>query len=81
MIDREVLKELGVATMGHALAILELAKEQSLTSDCYMKAPTVKIPQLQSGMTSQQFRKFRIDWEDEKNALCTDQHLLIQLRR
>ena len=29
MIDREVLKELGVTTMGHALAILKLAKEQT----------------------------------------------------
>ena len=28
MIDREVHKELGVTTMGHALAILKLAKEQ-----------------------------------------------------
>ena len=63
MIDREVHKELGVTTMGHALAILKLAKEQPLTSESYMKAPAVKLPQLHSGMTSQQFRKFRIDWE------------------
>ena len=39
MIDREVLKELGVTTMGHALAIIKLAKEQPLKSDCYTKAP------------------------------------------
>ena len=63
MIDREILKELGVTTMGHALAILKLAKEQLLTSDSYTKAPAVKLPQLHSEMTSQQFRKFRIDWE------------------
>ena len=62
MIDREVLKELGVTTMGHALAILKLAKEQSLISDSYTKAPAVKLLQLHSGMISQQFRKFRIDW-------------------
>ena len=31
MIDQEVLKELGVTTMGHVLAILKLAKEQPLT--------------------------------------------------
>ena len=62
MIDGEVLKELGVTTMGHALAILKLAKEQPLTSDSYMKAPAVKLPWLHSEMTSQQFRKFRIDW-------------------
>ena len=63
MIDREVLKELGVTTMGHVLAILKLAKEQPLISDSHTKAPAVKLPQLHSGMTSQQFRKFRIDWE------------------
>ena len=63
MIDWEVLKELGVATMGHALAILKLAKEQPLISDSYTKAPAIKLPQLHSGMTSQQFQKFRIDWE------------------
>ena len=63
MIDREVLKELGVTTMGHALAILNLANEQPLISDGYTKASAVKLPQLHPGMTSQQFRKFRIDWE------------------
>ena len=30
MIDREVLKELGVTTMGHALAILKLAKKVAM---------------------------------------------------
>ena len=55
MIDWEVLKELGVTTMGHALAILKLAKEQPLISDSYMKALAVNLPQLHSGMTSQQF--------------------------
>ena len=63
MIDREVLKELGVTTMGHTLAILKLAKEQPLTSDSLTKDPAVKLPQLHSGMTSQQFQKFRIVWE------------------
>ena len=63
MIDREVPKELGVTTMGHALAILKLAKEEPLISDSCTKAPAVKLPKLYSGITSQQFRKFRIDWE------------------
>ena len=63
MIDREVLKELGVTNTGHSLAILKLTKEQPLISDNYAKAPAVKLPQLHSGMTSQQFRKFRINWE------------------
>ena len=39
MIDQDVLKELDVTTLGHALAILKLAKEQPLISDSYMKAP------------------------------------------
>ena len=30
MIDQEVLKELGVTTMGHALAILKLAKKAAI---------------------------------------------------
>ena len=85
MIDREVFKELGVTTMGHARAILKLAKEQPLTSDSYTKAPAVKLPQLHSGMTSQQFRKFRIDWEMfvrmTNMSPCTDQQPVIQLRR
>ena len=63
MIGWEVLKELGVTTMGHALATLKLAKEQSLISDSYAKASAVKLPQLHSGMTSQQFQKFRINCE------------------
>ena len=63
MIDWEILKELGVTTMGHALAILELAKEQPLISDSYTKAPAVKLPQLHSRMTSQQIWKFRINWK------------------
>ena len=58
MIDREVLKELGVTTMEQALTILKLAKEQPLTSDSYTKAPAVKLPQFHSGMTSQQFLKY-----------------------
>ena len=49
--DREVLKELGVTTMGHARSILKRAKEQSLTSDSYTKAPAVKLPQLHSEVT------------------------------
>ena len=63
MIDWQVLKELGVTTVGHALAILKLVKEQPLTSDSYTKDPAVKFPWLHSGMPSQQFQKFRIDWE------------------
>ena len=64
MLDRDMLKELGITSMGDALAVLKFAKEQSTTPlECYTKAPAVKLPQLHSEMTSQQFRKFKIDWE------------------
>ena len=63
MINREVLKELGVTTMRHALAILKLAKEQPLTSDSYTMALAVKLLQIHSEMTLQKFQKFRIDCE------------------
>ena len=51
MRDREVLKELGVTTMGHSLSMLKLTKEQPLISGSYMKAPAVKLPRLNSGIT------------------------------
>ena len=66
MMDREMLKELGVSTMGEVLTILKYAKlqpKQQATVDCYTKAPAVKPPVLHAEMTSQQFRKFKIDWD------------------
>ena len=59
LMNREMLKELGVKTLGDALAILKPAVPDSQL----IKAPAVKLPQLHSEMTPQQFRKFRIDWE------------------
>lgn len=62
MMDRAMLRELGITTMGEALSILEQAKEPS-TQAIYAKAPAVKTSQLHFEMTPQQFRMFRIDWE------------------
>ena len=60
MLDCMMLKELGIKTMGDVLAILKLTEEPSVS---HMKLPTAKLPQLISEMTTQQFRKFRIDWD------------------
>ena len=62
MMDRAMLRELGITTMGEALAILKQAKEPPTQNLC-AKAPAVKPPQLHLEMTPQQFRKFRIDWD------------------
>ena len=62
MLDRAMLRELGVTSMGKALCILKQAKEAAPQAT-YAKAPTAKLPQLNLEMTPQQFRKFQIDWE------------------
>ena len=62
MLDRAMLRELGVTSMGEALCILKQAKEAAPQAT-YAKAPKAKLPQLNLEMTSQQFRKFQIDWE------------------
>ena len=66
MLDRVKFKELDIRTMGDILAILKLTKESpvSLSSlESHTKPPTAKLPQLNSEMTSEKFRKFRIDWD------------------
>ena len=62
MMDRAMLRELGITTMGEALSILKQAKEPPTQNLC-AKAPAAKPPQLHLEMTPQQFRKFRIDWD------------------
>ena len=62
MLDRTMLKELGIKNMGEVLIILKLAKENPASPTTHVK-PTAKPPQLNSGMTPQQFRKFKIDWD------------------
>ena len=63
MLDRTMLKELGIKTMGDVLAILKLTKEPLVSPASNMKPLTVKLPQLVSETVTQQFRKFRIDWD------------------
>ena len=61
MLDRTMLKELGIKTMGDVLAILKLTKEPLVSLASHMKPSTANLPQLCSEITTQQFRKFRID--------------------
>ena len=63
MLDRTMLKELDIKTMGDVLAILKLTEEPSVSSVSHMKPLTAKLPQLILEMTTQQFWKFRIDWD------------------
>ena len=66
ILDRATLKELGIRTMGDILLILKLTQGLPVTrpsSASLTKPPAAKLPQLNSEMTPQQFRKFRVDWE------------------
>ena len=71
VMDRDMLKEIGVTTMGDALTILQLGKKAQSSGDGdakpkpsrnYACKMTVKMPTLHADMTSQQFRKFVVDW-------------------
>ena len=55
MLDRTMLKELGIKTMGDVLAILKLTKEPLVLPASHMKPLTIKLPQLVSEMTTQRF--------------------------
>ena len=57
MLDRSMLKELGVRLMGEALCILKQAKEATAQST-RIQALATKPPNLNIEMTPQQFRKF-----------------------
>ena len=65
MLDRSLLKELGVGVLGDILTIMGLSKRAAVpqASQPLIKAPVARPPQLHSEMTPQQFRKFVIDWE------------------
>lgn len=67
--DQSMLEELGVNTMGDRLSILKLGKKsqpkETETLDKSKKLSCkipVKTPTLHADMTSQQFRKFLVDW-------------------
>ena len=62
MLDCSMLKELGVRLMGEALCILKQAKEATAQST-RIQALAAKLPNLNTEMTPQQFRKFRIAWD------------------
>ena len=57
MLDRPMLKELGVILMGEALCILRLAKEAT-TLATRVQALVAKPPHLNLEVNPQQFRKF-----------------------
>ena len=63
MLDCKMVKELGIKIMGVVLAILKLTKEPSVPPASYIRPSTAKLPQLNSEMTSQQFKKSGIDWD------------------
>ena len=79
MLDRTMLKELGIKNMGEVLIILKLAKENPASPTTHV-TPTAKPPQLNSGMTPQQFRKFKIDWDVfTKMTNLSDTQMNVQL--
>ena len=79
MLDRTMLKELGIKNMGEVLIILKLAKENPASPTTHVK-PTAKPPQLNSEMTPQQFRKFKIDWDIfTKMTNLSDTQMNVQL--
>ena len=65
MLDRKILTELGITKIGHQMSILKLGKNSACvsTESTSVKSMSAKAPQLISEMTSQQFRKFKIDWQ------------------
>ena len=62
MLDRSMLKELGVTLLEEALCILKQTKEATAQST-RIQALAAKPPNLNIEMTPQQFRKFQIDWD------------------
>ena len=66
-LDKDTLKEVGITSIGHILAILECAKthnRETLLAAATTKATiTAKLSQLSHDMTHPQFRKFQQDWK------------------
>ena len=68
-LDRDILDEMGIKSIGHALAILKHAKkhhEPDAKPATQHKQPpaakAAKAPTLMADRTRPQFRKFKIDW-------------------
>ena len=61
-----MFKGLGIKTLGEMLVILKLVKDPIAPSPLlayYAKIATAKIPQILLEMITQQFQKFKIDWD------------------
>ena len=66
-LTKGTLQELGIDILGDCLAILRHARSLTVTPSVVtqptpIKAPAAKLPQINTDMTLQQFRKFLIDW-------------------
>ena len=66
-LTKGTLQELGIDILGDCLAILRHARSLTVTPSVVtqptpIKAPVAKLPQINTDMTLQQFRKFLIDW-------------------
>ena len=59
MMERAMLKVLGITAMGEALSILKKAKEPSIQT-IYAKAPITKTPQLHFEMTPKNLENFKL---------------------
>ena len=64
MLNRELLKEIGITIMGHQISILKLGKKnESPSHQATASVASARAPRLRTEMTEQQFRKFKIDWQ------------------
>ena len=66
MIDKQTLNDMGITIIGDVLSILKLGKNgtgSQSNSQPAVNLPSIKAPRLHAEMTSQQFRKFRVDWD------------------
>ena len=77
LLDKESLEEMGVEKLGHKLAILQMCKEwnaKPVVVPQYDKVMPARAPQLSADMTSQQYRKFKIDWQVYTNLTNLPDH-------
>ena len=63
IIDRDMLKELGVTALGESLSIIQLGKKTESSKPKHACKLPAKAPTLHAEMTPQQFRKFLVDWD------------------
>ena len=78
-LTKGTLQELGIDILGNCLAILRHARSLTVTPSVVtqptpIKAPAAKLPQINTDMTLQQFRKFLIDWNVFKQIPVSLEH-------